>query len=432
MRGGPQVLAIAACASGCFSDRGLAIEVDVGDTAATSIELYLGQTCDPLDNPQHIDCQSIEPKDISSPLTGTVWFRDADARYTADVHGHTASFQLRADTATTLPIIVAIGAAGGQPIGTATLRDIEIPLDSASARVIKTTLVPASPVAPADPTGTTDRVTVWTKQNPASTCVAVEHWEAGTPTRNFVVPSDDPDCDDVATECNPTAYHGSEPGGGPLTPRCFATTSSTGPGPSACVVGSIGCTDDRGLDPSQCAPLAANPVCLPSQFCSCPIASAGGGPDPACLQAQITAPDAPRLDCTVPARGTGPLFDLCTDHSSGPINLDSFYQGAKCRQPRIGSLALTDLATSHSFGGAEIELESPNDPCTFEITWKRGTRASTDADDYGVIELTARTGTLLLPITLHFQSSCVAQPLDDFQCTVNHGGDSDPLWNCAP
>src|SRR5439155_23643665 len=90
----------AALAAGCFSDRGLGIEVDVGDTGATKVELYLGKTrCDPTSNAVDIDCTRIAPPDGKVALTGNIWFRDDLLPYSAAVNGHTAAFQLRADAA---------------------------------------------------------------------------------------------------------------------------------------------------------------------------------------------------------------------------------------------------------------------------------------------------------------------------------------------
>src|SRR5215813_10757841 len=100
-------LAIAVGAAGCFSDRGLAIEVDVGDTGAATVELYIGKTkCDPSSDGVDIDCTKIAPPDGTTALPGTIWFRDDLLPDSARVVGHKATFQLKADSATTLPIVV--------------------------------------------------------------------------------------------------------------------------------------------------------------------------------------------------------------------------------------------------------------------------------------------------------------------------------------
>src|SRR5215510_5116223 len=94
-------LALGAVAmAGCFSDRGLAIEVDVAGTGATSVELFLGKTaCGASDNPAEIDCKAIGPPPAGSPLLhGSVWFRDDLAVNTVAVAESRATFQLRSST----------------------------------------------------------------------------------------------------------------------------------------------------------------------------------------------------------------------------------------------------------------------------------------------------------------------------------------------
>src|SRR5690349_8399556 len=172
----PRVLAalVALAAGGCFSDRGVAIHIDVGATGATSVELFLGKAaCDSKDKLAGIACTTIAPPDGTTPLDGAIWFRDAAAPLTAAVSGGKAVIQLRAGAATTLPIVIAVGfaadatAAGKHPIATATLHDLAIPVDS--ARVVTVALTAAAPVVlePGDTRNLSeDRVMVWRKQSP--------------------------------------------------------------------------------------------------------------------------------------------------------------------------------------------------------------------------------------------------------------------------
>jgi hypothetical protein len=423
-------LMIALCATGCFSDRGVVIEVDVGDTGATSVELYIGRDdCDPDAPPPGVSCGAITPPGVANPLAGDMWFRDDLVRYTADVKGHTATFQLKADDATKLPIVIAVGFVpdeqGTHPVGTSTLRDLAIPDDS--ARIATTTLVGATPVQPEQSDSETtdlteDRVVVWTKANPQSSCVVVEHWQRGEPPkRDFVVPLGDPDCDDVMSECNATAYHGTSLGGMASVPNCFA-----GQDGGACVLGSLPCTDMFGPEPGTCvAQQDQDTVCVPSQFCDC--ASLG----PECTQVVINAGVLPHITCTVPTTAEG---NPCSNNNSTLLDLDEFYlSGASCdQQPRLGSLQLTAFSTntnSHNFGGAVMTLESPGSPCHFPIAWKSGTRTSLEVlVDYGVVQLQTGDRISLLPITIHFSpNTCDAQ---SFTCTPPLNI-PDPLWTCA-
>jgi hypothetical protein len=200
------------------------------------------------------------------------------------------------------------------------------------------------------------------------------------------------------------------------------------------VLGSLGCSDDNGPATGTCAALETGQVCAPSAFCSCDAPAASG--DPTCLQTLLGLAPTPRIDCVVPAQGAPGAFESCSGRDSAPIDLNEFYTGTQCRQPVIGSLLLDDFGTSHDFGGAEMELSNPNDACTFDITWKHSTRTSTDAADFGFVEVPTSTGALAIPIVLHFmQSDCVHGTIDAFNCTLagnTAAPTRDPMWSCAP
>jgi len=424
MRIAPAWLALLA-ATGCFSDRGVAIEVDVGATGATSVELFLGKAaCAGDDKQAGIACTTIAPPDGTTPLDGSIWFRDAPAPYTVDVTGHTATFQVRADAAITLPVVIAVGFAGDpggtakHPVATATLHDLAIPVGG--ARVITTELVAANAVqlAPGDTRNLTeDRVMVWRKQSPPSSCVVVEHWNHGQHQRDFIVPEDDPDCDDVpAPECNPAAWHGSNSvGGGAFRADCFRRDQP------ACMVGALGCSDDLGKNTTCIA--EHEEVCVPDMFCG----GACNRFDEPCLRMLTLSDTIPRIDCNVPAVGA---LSPCANDRAAPINLDVQYAGGECdRQPLISSLTLAGFATSASFGGAVLELTSPQKPCNFNLQWKAEPRTALDPTDYGLIEVTTSKGALLIPLVLHFMpGACGTVP---FKCGVA-GALDDTLWSCAP
>ena len=429
----PTLLAVSALAlAGCFSDRGVALEVDVGDTGAAVVELYLGaEHCDPRTNTAGITCASIAPPpDGKLALAGEVWFRDGLAPETAQVKGHKATFQLRADTPTTLPIVVAIGLADGQgtaAVGAVTLHDLSIPVNS--ARVVATTLAAATTAQPGTTTRTEqDRVLVWRKTTPASSCVMIEHGGTLPVARDFVVPAEDPDCDDVVDsaampECNPAAYLGtSMVAGARGRPECF--TSSGGP---ACVLGAFGCKDNVPGTDSSCAPLGSR-ICVPDAFCSCAAF------DEACTRGQLgPASTAARIECQVPTVLSVGAISLCPNRAQAAIDLGAFFTRSQCPQPEIGALPGTGFDDHHTFGGATMKLSSPSRPCQFTITWSDGTRPRLAAtDDFGVLRFEPKTGaTLLLPIVFHFlppADNCVTS---DFTCSYR-GATTDALWSCAP
>jgi len=418
-------LAIALGAAGCFSDRGVAIEVDVGDTRATAVELYLGKTACDRSNPAGIACTTIAPPDGTSPLRGTIWFRDDVSPYTAAVKGHTATFQLTAETPTTLPIVIAVGTVPGDPdvrgVGAATLTDLAIPVHS--ARVVTTTLAAANPVVPGQGPATgaaEDRVLVWAKHTPPSSCVVVEHWSHGQAMRDFVVPAEDPDCDDVsAPECNPAAYHGARASGGADgAPQCLATAAG-----QPCVLGNLGCRDGVPGYTGPCVP-QGDQVCVPQLFCECT------GIDAACLQMKLDlGASVPHVDCDVPLTDQ---LGVCPGPDSTMISLDPGYPaGTSCGDaPMFSSLQLASYATTHDFAGITMELGKASAPCEFEIKAAGGTRNSlVDGNEYGAIRLDTASGGLLLPIVLHFRRNACATV--SFACNISPTGASDSLWSCV-
>jgi hypothetical protein len=411
-------LALALCAGGCFSDRGVAIEVDVGDTGAASVELYLGtHRCDPTSAAVNIDCTTIAPPDGTTALRGAIWFRDDLLPYTAAVKGHTATFQLKADTASSVPIAIAVGLdASGRALATATLRELEIPVHS--ARIVSTALVAASPVAPGDTRNLTeDRVQVWTKSEPASSCVVVEHWQHGQVDRDFVVPIEDPDCDDIQPECNPAAYHGTRAvGGSSARPDCLV------PSAERCVLGGLGCSDDLPGEIGACIALQ-RPICVPHDFCQCNDLA------DSCLAKTLddNPLTVPHVVCDVPS-----AMDLgvCSGRNSDEIDLSGPYKGQGCgHQPLLSSLRASGFAPSREFaGGATIELSTAGEPCSFKLAWKTGALATDNAVDHGTILLETKGGALLLPLVLRFYTgTCLTMP---FHCALVDHPD-DPLWSCV-
>jgi hypothetical protein len=423
-------LGLVGALAGCFDDKGLGIEVDVGDTHASKIELYLGKVaCNAEDNDAGIDCSSIAPPDpsVAPPagtiaLRGDIWFRDSPLPYTADVAGSTAAFRLQADGATKLPIVVAVGfaitPAGLRPVGTAVLRDVEIP--ASGARLVTTTLAAAGAavVKPTDTKDLTeDRVMVWTKQEPASSCVVVEHWVHGQVTRDFVVPAVDPDCDDVAApECNPAAYRGSSAVGGAATrPECVA------PAEERCVLGAFGCTEVPVAEGDVCVAPPQRQTCLPDPLCGCALASD-------CVQNALDMdPSAiAHIECDVP---TSMALGICGGHDNDTLDLSAKFPNGCGRQPLLSSLQLTGVGQSHKFGTAELELSGASDACTFKITWRSGQLSLGTMSESGFVGLDLAEGGVLLPIVLHFHlDSCAVEP---FHCELVDVP-ADSLWGCVP
>jgi hypothetical protein len=414
----------AALAAGCFSDHGLGIEVDVGDTGATKVELYLGKTrCDPTSNAVDIDCTRIAPPDGKVALAGSIWFRDDLLPYSAVANGHTAAFQLRADAATTLPIVIAVGLVTTgdtvRAVGTATLHDFAIPVNG--ARVATIALTATNPVVP-EQTDTQnlseDRAMVWTKTTPPSSCVVVEHWDHGQVARDFVVPTEDPDCDDVTPECNPAAYRGSSAvGGAPTRSDCVV------PAEQHCVLGAFGCMDVPTTTTDTCL---AQPrrTCLPDALCEC--SGLAGDCIRNAIDTEPTASMIPHLECDVP---TTLALGVCNGRDNDTIDLSPRFPDGCGRQPRLSSLQLTGVSPDHKFANAEIELSGASNECMFKITWKSGVLPADALTEDGFVVLDLASGGVLLPIVFNFRiDTCLITP---FHCKLVDNP-SDSLWTCGP
>lgn len=435
-----------AALAGCFSDRGVAIEVAVGDTGATTVELFLGAAaCDADANAGGIACTTIAPPpDGSVALAGDIWFRDAAAPYTAKASGGTATFHIRADMPTTVPIAIAVGYThdaqspdGLRPVGSATMRDLAVPVHT--ARILTTSLVAAGPVqlAPDDTKDLTeDRVLVWRKRSPTSACLVVEHWDHGAVDRDLIVPEDDPDCDDVpAPECNAAAYHGASAVGGARA-RGDCTTTSGG---SACMLGAFGCQDDVPGNDHTCAALPAR-SCVPDALCAaCPAL------DEMCLRAQVAPTTNPvaRLECRVPAHVDAGKLSPCSGNDEATIDLGVFFPGGQCPAPRLAALAVGDFDTSAVFDGADLALSSPKGGagCQFALGWTGGARPLADGlDDVGLIRFAfddpeaPAASNVVLPVALRFvvgpPDACAATA---FACNYTMSAAAvDAMWSCVP
>lgn len=414
------MLVIAGCA-GCFSDRGLAVEIDVGTTGATSVELYVGK--DECRAGALIDCETIAPPpDGAVALDGGIWFYDHLSPYAAEVKGRTATFRLRADATTSSVILVAVGLVDGdnrmRPVAAATLRDVEIPADG--ARIATAKLVPTTPVVPGETARDGERVLVW-PGTPPSSCVVVEHASGGVITRDFVVPFDDPDCDGAEPECNHAAFLSDNPPEA-SPPDCVSSSGS-----QACVLGSRGCVDGEGPGTGECVP-QSDSVCVPGSFCECTERDLDGG----CVRDLIVLQDdLPRVVCNVPANEvtTGQVttgLEPCADLASAQLELSARIGAAACGPPSIGSLQLRGVGTSYDFGGAIIGVANPSQACTLQVAWKSGTRTVLAPRDHGYIKVPVAGRALLLPLILAFTPGCVGP----FTCDVQ-GATADTLWSCT-
>ena len=381
-------LVIALCAAGCFSDRGLAIEIDVGGTGAASVALFVGRACDPTE----VSCESVSTPGASCALQSDVWLRDGQLSYRADVKGASATFRFAADKPSALPIVVAVGLdAAGAPIATATLLDLDIPTDG--ARIATATLVAAGPVSRPPPGKTDeDRVAMWAAPKASAACLVVEHWRDGAVERVAIAPADDPDCrgdagPNRATDC--------------VTPQVDG---------AACTIGARLCNADGTVG----ACTAERPTtCVPEAACGCA--------DNGCIEALGSA-KVPHVECDV-------IYDLRGACGRQAIDLGSKFAGG-CDHARLSNAALSGFDSSVVIDGVKLELTSPSSgECSFALL-SSGVPTAPALPHLAVLRLDNKSGAVALPVVLKYTMGVCGGPLPNKACTVTLA-ETDRMWSCV-
>jgi hypothetical protein len=423
---------LAICFLGCSSPKGVAIEVHPGATSSDTVELFIGRTAchDP-------DCGGIEPPGIFGKLSGTIAYRDGDAIDSAPMVDGAVTFQLVPDKVTeTLPLVIAVGFTNGDPDSVAIIRDLEI---SSEPQLVYATLSGATSHVRSVPANTSipdgDRVEVWREKNvPMSSCVVVQRWRNNQPEHLFVVPTDDPDCDDVPNgplECNQDVFHASTAPKSLGSPNeCVALFPDMGE--PICRVGGQGCTDGVGV--TQCAPM---PYCLPEPVCD--VSAGCPTPNPMCLRqrfANITGIS--RVNCQVPTDLGAP----CTGVPSTTIDFGPAFGPATttCTGVSFDPLLLSDTQlgfqpTLRFPSGFELSASGPQPPCAFDATWQGHGAVTQTEDDHGLMQLDVDNGQhIIIPIVIEYlPGQCPTVP---FSCSVDFGtngstGGFDSVWNCV-
>jgi len=271
------------------------------------------------------------------------------------------------------------------------------------------------------------RVEVWReKMPPSASCVGVQRWRSNMADTAFVVPADDPDCDDVANgplECDQDVFRAS------TAPTTLAATTCIGQfdvaGAPTCKIGGPGCAD--GLGAVSCAPA---PFCLPDFVCD-----ASDCRDPTCVVDKLATSGLPRIDCTIPTQLNQPCP---SGNKVAPVDLDPVFgpamarctgvgfdaQGAGVQLQFVPMLAFTD--------GVVITASPPAPGCKFELTWANNQLGSPNANR-ALVELSIDNGEhVIIPITVQYRpGECATLQMS---CTPTFGtaakGGVDGVWNC--
>ncbi|HET9620003.1 MAG TPA: hypothetical protein VFP84_01460 [Kofleriaceae bacterium] len=377
-------LALAACATGCFDDKGLGIEVDVGDTTGlASVELFvaLQQTC--------------ANGDIQAPtmkaFDGALCMRDTPQRLTAPIKDGTATFRLEAavqDLPLQLVVAVGLKTDGTPSDASSILFGLTVP--RTGSQLVRTTLSTGG-----------DRAFEWISPTNASCVMATYTDPNNTIMRSFILPKDDLDCDGLLPprDCAPTLFDPKT--AVPAEPNCLPAD----PG-SACMIGSTRqCTDGKG--PSEtgiCKPIQDPfPTCLPHTYCEI----CHGPLDVGCFVSKL---DPPRIQCTIP---TTDGHTMCDDNERGTGDVGGF-SITDCEDLELGDLQTgSGFVAKDTFAGASLNLSAGDggNKCLFRIDWQSGDFTGS-GPVHGFVRVRTQTSALLVPIQFEFQ------PLGSGNCEI--------------
>lgn len=332
-------LALAAC------DSGVSIEVDVGATGATKIELFVAS------HDACADCGALAGPTDGRPLAGSVFFRDPDATFSVDVtNGHATVNLAPGDGDNDVRTIVIVGLVDDAVVGASVLESFHV---GSSAMRVLVSLEAANGDKLGDTTPSADpfRVELWRKQVDGNIgCVGVERWDGDSLTvRKFVVPEEDPDCDDIEAdlECRPFQYKASARPD-ETSYSCLATFP-VGSG-TACMLGGAACVDGEG-PATTCGP---TPYCVPEAVCSTTCSAM----QPGCLLNQLSAPGVAlaHIECTLPVTSNGAgTLSVCDENLMLPVDMGAPFASAQraCTSARFANLAMPPVAF-----GAQMDLKA--------------------------------------------------------------------------
>ena len=419
--------ALAAC------DQGVSLEVDIGATGATRVELFVASQ-DPCTT-----CDKVRSPDATAALSGTVYFADRDATFDTDVSGGAATFNLQPGAGDNgVRTLVIVGLDGDKVVGATVMPAFEVTNDAKRVR-ISLEAANEDTVGGQVPSPDPYRIALWHKQkDDRAGCVAVERWAMGVmSSRQFVVPEDDPDCDDVLAdqECRPFEYMTDErPDETSYT--CFASFP-VGSG-EACMLGGKTCVDGEG-PANACGP---SKFCIPEDVCL-----SGCTPNtPGCLATQLGNATAPlaHLDCTLPmVLNPSGLVTMCDGDSIVPVDMGTPFSdaGRGCTAARLTSIAVAqgafgpfvDLKARTSTTVDKLRVAAPTTfrtACGFDFTITGSMDPNLSTLELAGIDLALTNDQhLLLPVRFVPVRDCA----QEVQCVAKYdrqNGDADSIVHC--
>jgi hypothetical protein len=413
--------------AGCNLPVGLTLEVSAKQSPAARVELYLGTIECPT-------CKAIAPPGAPRPLAGRVFYPDLTAVDVQPVGADgMAVFRIEASDDTSLvPIVVGVGLDdAGNTTGVAGLTDV--PLLRTRGAWWRIELAASAEIAGTDaPQPDGDRVTLWPKADPSrAPCAAIEHWANGDRERVFLVPQDDPDCDDIdpARECAPYSWRAQQTTATIATASCTTTTHIASD--YTCIVGGTPC-DELQPQSSLCAPV--DPVyCLPDNLCLDTGCTANW---PACVGAGLV----PAVKCTLPANDTLQPCSTLPAATTATVDLSVLFAGKATTCDQIGlstfANAVLKIAPTLTLGSATFQTanlasyRASGNPCAFDLSWSG--QLPGDASSFHAIDVTISNGQhSLVPLAITpARAACGGGPAT-MTCTLANLSTGDGVANCA-
>ncbi len=283
-----------------------------------------------------------------------------------EVSGDRVVWDLRADGEhpAKIKLLVAVAFdANNTAVGIAKMYDFEVPVNDTIATVL--VLEEATQVPPSDaaqPPGV--RVWPWRKADAsAAACLGIEFSDGrDVKERTWLVPENDPDCDDFEIECDKHLHHADYSS---LAETCVVPSVVGSANTIPCMLGSKSCED--GVNAGVCSARTAPRYCLANAFCE---------PD-ACIQnpEQCQQLDTSLVSCSLSLEQDGKRCGVSTT-AMGPLTImlssitsPGMFPGG-CQGVAFASNMSTNVTPTPSItvAGATFSIQS-FDPttCSFSI-----------------------------------------------------------------
>lgn len=424
------VLPVAVLLAAC-EPSGLTLEVTTTNPNVRSVEVLVGMDCDG-DCPRGVAPPALAPRSVDY-----IFVVDDTAPWYAAVEGGVAGFRLAADSATEVDLLLAIGLdAQDRPIEIAYAYNVDVPLSRGDH--VRVQLEPAAPVAvsltdPPPPDGT-ESLAMWREPSRKRACVLAEHWSSHPePTRDLIVPADDPDCDEVVdvNECAPWTHLAVN------TPSTIdgANCSLFGALPSGadlCVLGGTPCNEVTPTGIPACEALDTL-YCAPKALCSsCP------GPwQPGCAFTAFSNAAAssttPFLSCSFGVTDAGqPCLDevIVQGVDASALLASSSSPTTTCTDVGVHSLQapLGPFLSSVTTEVGLFKVDALTAPCKLDVHFK-GVVTPTESTSLALVDLAlANNAHLAVPAIIHVSPGCDRMPTCAFSVGSNF---ADPMLACA-